>query len=135
LISPEKPGEFDGLPVEMITLIRRVRCEKVEMHQLERERIQLAGVARQAVLDQIEIRMAELDASRKVLLGRIAKLMPGYNNALRWAQANMGFDEAIGTVRFNKRRDGCITFGMPGQPVMAVWVEGGEVVRSETIDW
>jgi len=56
---------------------------------------------------------------------------------LHWAIENYGFDEAIGTVRFNKRRGGCYTFGMPGMATVAIWVnaQDGTVVRSGPIDW
>jgi len=125
---------LDGLSIEMITLIRQVRSEKIELHLLERERIRLAGSARQAVLDQIDRRLAKLDTSQNVLFGRIAKLVPGYDAALRWACDIAGFDDAVGTVRYNKRRNGCFTFGMPGRPVRAVWVIDGEVVHANTVD-
>jgi hypothetical protein len=80
-------------------------------------------------------RIADLIAWRASVLHAIAKQIPGYDVALAWAVENLGFDLAAGTVRFNKRRDGCFTFGMPGRPVMAVWVDGGKVVRAEPIAW
>jgi hypothetical protein len=71
------------------------------------------------------------------LLHDIAKQTPGYAVALHWAVEKYGFDVAVGTVRYNKRRDGCYTFGMPGRPVMAVWVDArdGSLVRAGPIDW
>lgn len=118
----------------MIDLVQRLRREKTELQRLERERIVLAD-APQYVLDRIDARIASLDASHRMLLCQIAKMVPGYNIALHWAVGNMGFNEAVGTVRYNRRRGGCFTFGMPDRAVIAVWVEGGRVVRSKTIDW
>jgi hypothetical protein len=67
----------------------------------------------------------------------IAEKTPGYSIALRYAVENYGFDESVGTVRYNERRDGCYTFGMPGRPVMAVWVDARDssLVRAGPIDW
>ena len=118
----------------MIDIVQRLRLEKAELQRLERERI-VQTDAPEAVLDRIDARIASLDASRRVLLCQIAKMAPGYGIALHWAVRNMAFDESIGTIRFNRRRGGCFTFGMPDRAVIAVWVEGGRVVRSKTIDW
>lgn len=134
MISPEKLGEFDGLSVEMISLIRQSRSEKVELRLLERDRALAAISASQRVLDRIDERVHRLDASRVQLLHSIARLVPGYSVALAWAVKNMGFDPDMGTVRYYKRR-GCFTFGMPGRPVMAVCVHDGEVIRADEIDW
>lgn len=92
---------------------------------------------RDHVLAELDRRIADLSTSRAALLHDIAKLTPGYSVALEWAVKNMGFDKAIGTVRYNKRRGGCYTFGMPSQPVMGVWVDvaSGAVVRCGPIDW
>ncbi|HEY3294027.1 MAG TPA: hypothetical protein VGL38_01160 [bacterium] len=120
MISPEAPAEFAGLPSAAVALIRRSREEKVEMRRLERERALAAGVAAQAVLDCIDQRIAELDASRNVLLGKIAGLMPGYNQALDWACTNARFNPSIGSVRYYKRNGGYFTFGMPGREIFAV---------------
>lgn len=118
----------------MIDLVQRLRLEKAELQRLERERI-VQTDAPQVVLDRIDARIASLDASRRVLLCQIAKMAPGYGPALRWAAENIAFDESKGTVRFNRRRGGCFTFGMPDRAVIAVWVEGESVVRAEPIDW
>ncbi len=133
LISAETPGELDSLSFEMIALIRQLRSEKAGLHRLERERVMLPD-ASQTLRDEIDARIALLDKNRQVLCSRIAKLAPGYDNALQWAIHTMKFDEAIGTIRYNYRRDGCFTFGMPNRLVMAVWVQGGSVVRAEPID-
>lgn len=138
-ISPEKPGEFEGVTPALAALIRYFREAKALHHQLERERIALASEppseARDHMLETLDNRIDETNKNMVGLMTDIAKLTPDYAVALAWAVKNMGFDEGIGTVRFNKRRDNCYTFGMPGKPVMAVWVEGGKVVRTEPIDW
>jgi hypothetical protein len=89
------------------------------------------------MLDHLDRRITDLSVSRVKLLHSIAKLTPGYSFAGGYAVENPGFDEAVGTIRFNKRRDGCYTFGMPGKPMMAVWIDlvSGAVVRSGPIDW
>lgn len=95
----------------------------------------LAGSANECMLERIDQRIACLEASRVQLLHSIAELVPGYSIALGFAVGNLAFNEAHGTVRYCKRRDGCFTFGMPGQPVNAVWVVGGIVKRSEPMEW
>jgi hypothetical protein len=131
LISPEIPGEFAGLSREVVTLIRHSRREKVALCVLERERALVAASAPQAVLDRIDEQIRRLDQSRVGMLGCIASLVPGYSLARQHAVCTFGFDPAVGTIRFNKRRGRCFTFGMPGQPVIAIWVQNGEVVRAE----
>lgn len=108
-------------------------------HQLERERITLSSEsdspARDHMLENLDQRLDQSKKNMTKLMSDIAKLTPDYSIALAWAVQNMGFDEATGTVRFNRRRKNCYTFGMPGQPVIAVWVEQGKVSRAEPIDW
>ena len=83
---------------------------------------------RDHLLDELDRRIADLSANRVTLPHSIAKQTPGYAVALQWA---------VGTIRFNKRRDGCFSFGMPGQLAIAVWVDSasGTVTRSEPIIW
>jgi hypothetical protein len=135
--QPEKPGEFDCVSVELITRTRCSRREKVELRLLERERALLVGRANECVLEKTDKRIRSLDASRVVLLGGIETLVPVYPMAHERAVENNDFIEAVGTVRFNRRRDGCFTFGMSLGDVIAVWVDkaAGSVVRSEAIDW
>jgi hypothetical protein len=138
LISPERPDEFDNVDPELVELIRHLRREKVELHDIERKRVKIdaesSGTARSKMLDKMDERIAELYASRRKLLHEVAKMTPCYPAALRYAVNKYGFNEAIGTARYNKRRGGCYTFGMPGMPVMAVWVDAGAVVKAEPID-
>jgi len=125
--------------IELDSLLDRSRIEKKELQHLEHERVLLsrepASASRDHSLAKLDLRIEELDASRKILLHEIAKLTPGYAAALQYAIKDLGFDPAVGTVRFNKRRGGCYTFGMPGMATVAIWVENGSVVRSGPIDW
>lgn len=138
LLSPEIPGEFDGVSPDLVALIRHSRSEKAQLRQLERMRAMAAAErSDDHVLDTLDERIRSLDVSRVKLLHGIAGLVPGYNIALGFAVETLGFDEASGTVRYCKRRKGCFTFGMPRQSIISVWVDvpNGKVERAEPIDW
>ena len=126
---------------ELQALIDRSRIEKADLQKCEQQRVILLleqeSVGRDHLLADIDRRIAMLATSRVALLHKIIKLTPGYSIASRYTVENYCFDEAIGTVRFNKRHNGCFTFGMPKRPTMALWVDvaSGTVMRSGPIDW
>ena len=108
------------MTLELEVLLDRSRIKKTELRRLEQQRVVLLLKPGSDGRDHL---IGELTASRAALLHDIAKQTPGYAVASHWAVEKYGFDVAVGTVRYNKRRDGCYTFGMPGRPVMAVWVD------------
>jgi hypothetical protein len=99
-------------------LLDRCRAEKAELRRCEKARVALGlepeSVGRNHALAEIDRRIAALSASRVTLLHDIAKQTPGYAVALHWAVEKYGSDVAVGTVRYNKRRDGCYTDGCVG---------------------
>jgi lipoate-protein ligase B len=124
---------------ELEALLDRCRTEKAELRRCEQTRVALGlepeSAGRDHMLAELDRRIAVLTANRTTLLHDIAKLTPGYSIALRYAVEMLGFAPTEGTVRFNRRRGGCYTFGLPGQPVMAVWVDvaSGAVLRAEPL--
>jgi hypothetical protein len=82
LISPEKPGEFDGVSPELVTLIRQARAEKAERFQLDRDRV---GITNNRVLMMIDKRLEELRWSRLELLHEIARRTEGFSWATFFA--------------------------------------------------
>ena len=124
LISPEKPGEFDGVPDYLVTLIRQARLMKVERHQLDRDRVSVSSepesVGRTQTLERIDKRLIEVRATREDLLYQIATSTPGWPYAAFWAIESMGIDIKKCTIRYYKPRPGdwenrakndCYTFG------------------------
>ncbi len=145
-VSPEKPGEFDGLDPDTVEFIRKARKVKAEMRfyqaQLVEIQNELESPGRSYTAAQLETRINALRDERTVLLYEIARRQPGYGLAIYWAHHMLFLPIPKCTVRYYKRdpnkkgRSGCFTFGTPNGVVYRFWVDltGGPKLSSLT-EW